>query len=127
MLNARQSVSLYADGGARSEVASADPHKLVQLLFDELLTTLGRLEQAFAPQLVVRRNELASRGLSLLYALTASLDQDRGGRIAEDLAAIYEYSARRVQAGVRSGDRSAVSEATALIAEIAGAWQVIGK
>lgn len=117
--------SVYANLASTTAVTGANPHRLVKMLFDELGSSLAQLALAFDdPQ---RRARAAAKATSILIALSASLDFERGGRIADDLSAVYDYCARRVQETLRSGLREPVDEVRALIADIAEAWTAIGQ
>src|SRR3546814_18406467 len=70
-----------------SRIEGASPHGLVAILFDELLKALDAMTAA------IRRGDLGQRGtrqaraLSILHGLEASLDFEKGGAIADGLAA----------------------------------------
>src|SRR3546814_7698537 len=91
-----------------SRIEGASPHGLVAILFDELLKALDARTAA------IRRGDLGQRGtrqaraLSILHGLEASLDFEKGGDIADGLAAIYREGRRLVIAGGRANDAEQV-------------------
>lgn len=116
----------YAAVDAGSKVEGATPHQLVKILFDELLLAMDAT--ALAMKAGDRRKALdkQTRALTLLHALETSLDFDRGGEIAYNLAIIYREARRRLLAAVADSEVERAESAHFIISEIAGAWAQIG-
>ena len=125
--------SHFGGAGARyrnienqSRVEGASPHKLIAILFEELLRSVD------ATQLAVERSDLArqadrqARALSILQALDASLDMERGGEVAANLAKIYRHARKLIAGGTRDKKPELVARARDMLGDIAGAWQQIG-
>jgi|TARA_R100000501_G_scaffold13151_3_gene24011 flagellar protein FliS len=121
----RRNAAQYANNGIETAVVGASPAQLVKLMFDELRSTLGTLQHCTTPERREMRSRLTSRAVSILYALLSSLDMEQGGKIAEDLSAIYDYCIRKLQSSVTAGDSNALTEVNAIIDEIASAWTEI--
>jgi flagellar protein FliS len=118
-LAAYQSVAVH--GG----VAQEDPHRLVLLLMD------GAAQRVAAARGCIERGERAQkvqmlqRSLAIIDELRASLDTQRGGALAQNLADLYDYMGRQlIRANVE--DRAAcLDEVLGLLAEIRSAWAAI--
>jgi flagellar secretion chaperone FliS len=115
----------YRDLDLSTKVEGATPHRLIGILFEELLKTLDTISAGlaagsapFSPGMPERR----SRAGSILLGLEGSLDHANGGELARGLAAIYR-EARRL---VGEGDAESIAKARVMIAEIAEAWSSIG-
>jgi flagellar secretion chaperone FliS len=124
--------SRYAAPGARyrdidvtARVEGANPHGLVQILFDELQKALDTLRAAEASYDLTRRSAAQARATSILHGLEASLDYQRGGEIAVNLGRIYREG-RRLVATIGPARPAALDEARRMLGEIAGAWAAIG-
>lgn len=109
-----------------SKVEGASPHRLVAILYEELIAALAACRQAVRRGDAVRRNDAAGRAATLLQSLGGSLDHDKGGEIARALAAVYGEARRLVAAGRADNDPDAIGRAQAMVGEIAAAWNAIG-
>ena len=123
----------YRGAGARyrsidmsSRVEGASPHRLVAILFEELLGALETAQAAERQGNRAKRAERQSRALSILHALEASLDFEKGGEIAVSLFSIYREARRLIGISGREGKSEAIEQARVMLADIAGAWQSIG-
>jgi flagellar protein FliS len=119
-------IRAYRAAGAHGRVEGADPHRLVQLMFEALLDRLalarGHMERGRAGP----KGEALSRAIALFEALSASLDLERGGDIAVNLRALYDYSMRRLLDANLRNDTAALDEVAGLVREVKAAWDAIG-
>jgi flagellar protein FliS len=111
----------------QSRVDGASPHKLIEILFEELLRAVDATKLAMERADTARQADRQARALSILQALDASLDSERGGEIAANLSKIYRQGGRLITLGVRERRPELVARAYEMIAEIAGAWQQIAR
>lgn len=109
-----------------SRVEGATPHQLVAILFEELLAALDRMAAAAARKDHSVLGQSQARALSMISGLETSLDMERGGEIARNLAAIYAGAGQRVRAAARTCDAQGLMTVRRLFADIAGAWDSIG-
>ncbi len=119
MLNQYQSVAI------QSKVSSANPHSLVALLLDGLSGKLANATGAIQRGDLSQQGSSISSGIRIIDGLRASLDYDKGGELATNLGAIYDYMERRlVEANVKA-DVKIVAEVVSLINQIKSGWDVI--
>lgn len=123
----------YGGAGARyrtidmsSRLEGASPHRLVAILFEELLRAIEAAQAAARKGDRGKRAERQARALSILHALEASLDFQKGGEIATSLASIYREARRLIALGSSENRPEPVEQARAMLAEIASAWESIG-
>ncbi|MER2541391.1 MAG: flagellar export chaperone FliS [Azonexus sp.] len=121
-------IASYRQIDIESDIRGADPHRLIVLLFDgaesALQQALTRLEA----------NDIAGKSESLLKAidiiltgLSASLNIEEGGDLAQNLKALYDYMVSRlIHANLRK-DPAAIREVQGLLGEISGAWREMGQ
>ena len=105
-----------------TEVLTATPGQLVVLLYDHLLASLHRARAAMD----ARNDELLSEQLdksrNVLTELLVTLDRERGGEVASNLATLYSFLlGELVQVGVRS-DAARLDRVTRMIAELREAF-----
>ncbi|MCC6532565.1 MAG: flagellar export chaperone FliS [Burkholderiales bacterium] len=125
---ARKAIDVYATVGVETGVASADPHKLILMLYD------GTLAAICAARLAISRGEIAAKAAAITKAiaivdggLKASLDVKAGGALAERLAALYDYMLNRLLLANLRNDSSLLDEVARLLEELRGAWAEIGQ
>lgn len=116
----------YQDVEVGSRIEGATPHQLVAVMFEELLKSLDAMAVAVKREDLLRRGRCQSRALAILKGLETSLDFEKGGDIAEGLAAIYREATRLILAGGKANDGAAVAAAREMVGEIASAWDAIG-
>lgn len=115
----------YAAVHSGSRTEGATPHGLVKILFDELLLAMDAAALAERNGDCMKVSDKQARAMSILFALEASLDFDKGGDVAVGLAQIYRESRRLLLAGAKERSAAPVEQARAMIAEIADAWNQI--
>ncbi|WCT72913.1 flagellar protein FliS [Sphingomonas naphthae] len=109
-----------------SRIEGATPHGLVTILYDELLAALDTLVALGAHGDAARRNERHARAVAILHGLDGSLDFEKGGDIARSFSQIYAEGRRLLAKAQREGDMAPITQAKAMIADIAEAWKRIG-
>jgi flagellar protein FliS len=77
-----------------SKIEGASPHRLITILYDELITALAAAKMAIVRQDPARLNENQARASSIVQTLDASLDFDKGGEVARALSAVYREIGR---------------------------------
>ncbi len=121
-----QALDEYKQVGKSSGAAYADPHQLIQLLYDG---ALDRLAQALCAIEVGDRavvNRLVSETVGIVEGLDECLDKEAGGDLADNLHELYVYVIRRLLMGNLNNDLTgAVEESKELLRELREAWALI--
>ena len=119
-------INAYANVGIDANVASADPHKLILLLYQGALLALSS-----AKNHMLRKN-IPAKGKSISHAiliidegLKASLNKDVGGELALNLASLYDYMNQRLLVANLKNDVAALDEVSGLLSDLKGAWEEI--
>lgn len=119
-------INAYTKIEMDSGVASADPHKLILLLYQGALLAIGSAKNQML------RRETAAKGKSISHAimiidegLKASLDKNVGGELAQNLSALYDYMCQRLLIANLKNDVAALDEVSNLLSELKGAWEQI--
>ena len=121
----------YAKAGIETGVETADPHKLILMLFEGALLAVAsaslhmkRNENAAD---VARKGEAISKAINIITnGLKASLDQSAGGELSVRLAALYDYMATRLLYANQHNQPAVLDEVSHLLAELKDAWAQIG-
>lgn len=122
----RNPAQSYATVGIDVAVGTADPHKLVLMLFDGTLSAVAIARTHMEQGHVAEKGSNISKAISLVTeGLKASLDVEAGGELAERLAALYDYIAQRLLFANSHNSLAALDEVTELLASLRDAWSQI--
>ena len=124
-MNARTSAQHYRQTAVSSAVLDASPHRLVGLMLAGIRERLKLASACIEIGDLPRKGQAISEASLIIGQLDGSLDHAAGGEIADGLAALYDYSQRRLTEANVNNDATVVQEVDGLIADIEGAWQNI--
>jgi len=120
---------LYSSKDAYLEnmVRTASPAKLIELLYQRAVELLKEAEKFIIDKDYVKANESLKKAQDIVTELNLSLDMEKGGQIAQNLRALYNYMFRRlIDANVKK-DVEAVKEVREMLEELLDAWREVMK
>jgi flagellar protein FliS len=113
-------------------VAEASPARLVQIMFEQILAHLataqgcmGRIQNNLPLQDVVTKGRSLGKAIRLIDQLNATLDMERGQKIAANLRALYVYMLARLTAANVTNDPRIVAEVASLVQKIKTGWDQV--
>ena len=109
------SAALYQD----QTVAGSDPGQLVTMLYERVLVALDRCRVTARPDVI---NAELQRAQDIVTELTVTLDRERGGDIAANLATLYEFCLDRLVRANLTKDLRLVEPVQQVITELRDAW-----
>ena len=119
-------INAYAKVGLDTSVTSADPHKLISLLYQGALLAISSAKGQML------RKDIAAKGKSISHAiliigegLKSSLDKNAGGELAQNLSDLYDYMNQRLLVANLKNDITALDEVSTLLSELKSAWEEI--
>lgn len=123
--NSQEALKQYRRLGLETEVNSATPHRLIQLLFigalDRIATAQGALERGDVPL----KGEQIGKAIAIISGLRSSLDMEAPGDLPVNLDQLYEYMEVRLVQGSARNDSAALSEVTELLKTLKSGWDGI--
>ena len=125
MMQAMRARQQYAAIDTATRTEQASPHRLIEMLYDELLSALRQAEIAVERGDLGMKSSRISRALSILHGLESSLDFNRGGPVAESLSSAYAYLRQETIAAGRDNDTRRLAAATEAASGLADAWRQI--
>ena len=112
----------YAQAYQRTEVETADPKRLVVMLYDGAVRFLYRAQEAMARRDYEGQNEALTRAQAIFSELDCSLNPE-AGEIAANLRATYTYLYNAlVEANLRD-DAALLAEVTGRVERLRDAWR----
>ena len=125
-LATRRAASVYAEVGVETGVSTADPHKLILMLFEGALLQIGTAGIAMDNKDIPTKGTATSKAIEIIInGLKVSLDMNAGGELAQRLAALYDYMSERLLYANLHNSQPALDEVAGLLATLREAWAEI--
>ncbi len=123
----RNPEATYRQIDIAGRTGEADPHQLVALLYDELGRALRATAAAIDSGNRAVKSDKTTRAISILFALEAGLDFERGGDLSKTLAGLYRGARAKVIDASLGDDPQPFIDVATNMAQIAQAWAEIGR
>ena len=118
-LNARFGHAAYQQG----QVSSADPVRIVVLLYEGAIRFIGQAQAAWADPSA--RGTGLGRAHRIIAELLASLDYEQGGEIATNLDGLYHFALDEITRANVSGDPKRLDGVVKVLRELLSGWTSI--
>lgn len=119
-------INAYAKTGLESSVASADPHKLISMLFEGALQAIYNAKNGIMRNDTIGKSASISKAIAIIgEGLHASLDKSVGGELAQNLSSLYDYMVFRLVAANLKNDIEILDEVARHLADLKDAWDSI--
>jgi len=117
--------SAYTSMSATTGVENADPHRLIQMLIDGAIEKINRAKFFLNNKKTAEKGQHISWAISIIGGLRGSLDMDKGGEIARNLDALYDYCCAELLTANLENDESKLDSVLNVMKEIKEAWDGI--
>ena len=125
-VSSKKHIDAYNKVGLETGVDMSSPHRLVLMLLDGAIFTLGSAGQAMNESRSAEKGKLISSANDIISGgLQASIDKKAGGEIAERLDSMYNYMCTRLLHANLRNDLAAIQEVSVLLGEIKAGWEEI--
>ena len=121
-----RSANAYRNVGVETSVTGADPHQLVNLLYDALLQSLGAARLAMQSNDVPAKAKAMGKAVRVIVeGLKAGLNEAQGGELAANLRGLYDYCTLILTEANLKNDVKKVDEVISLMQPLVQAWGAI--
>ena len=121
-------ISAYQRVGVETGIESADPHKLILMLFEGAQEALAKARMHMHHNEIAEKGQMLSKAIMIIdHGLKASLDMSAGGDLAIKLQALYDYMTHRLLVANIQNNLEIVNEVNKLLSELHDAWKSIGE
>jgi flagellar protein FliS len=128
MQSALKALNAYARVETDTAVQSADPHKLILMLYEGAAIAIADARRHMQARDYSAKGASITKAMMIIQGgLKASLDVKAGGQLGERLDALYQYMIDRLLAASTHNDAGMLDEVSRLIGELKTAWAAIGK
>jgi flagellar secretion chaperone FliS len=124
-VNFKDPMAGYKMVGQVGRVDYANQVELVQMLFSALLESMSEAEGHMQRGSVELKCKSIARADKIVQGLRITLDHERGGELARNLDALYEYVSRRLLHANLRNDVESLREARGLMGDISSAWEML--
>ncbi|MDP2963032.1 MAG: flagellar export chaperone FliS [Sulfurimicrobium sp.] len=125
-MNTAAAINAYSNVSLESRVIGADPHQLISLLFEGALLEISNAKNSMLRKEIAAKGKSISKAISIIgEGLNASLDKKVGGKLAQDLSALYDYMVMRLVEANLNDNVDNLDEVARLLVELKGAWDAI--
>lgn len=124
-MNASVAMQQYRQNHVQGGVATATPHRLVQMLMEGVQEKLLAAKGYMAAKNIAKKGEHISWAISIIDSLRACLNMEQGGDVAQNLGRLYDYMEARLLEANLKNDPAIIDEVGQLMAEIKSGWDAI--
>lgn len=121
----QQKTRQYQSIGVQTSIMDADPHRLIQLLFDGAMQNMSAARGFIERKDVENRNARINKAIEIVGGLRSFLDKEKGGEVAANLERLYEYIEFRLFQANVSNSIEFVDECMGLLRQVKSAWDEI--
>lgn len=107
----------------KAQVESAEPAKLIVMLYDGAIRKLTLALNAHSEQDIPTFRTETTKVQRILTELMAALDHTRGGDLALNLSRLYDYMIRQLFSGMLKSEPAQLIEVRTLLDELRSGWQ----
>jgi flagellar protein FliS len=109
----------------KTRVETADQIKLIIMCYEEAIQAVKQAKTSYEQGDFESKAKHLGKAQDIIHELLSSLNREKGGIIAFNLASLYNYTLNRLVQGDLGRDMSAFDEVTQLFAELLTGWQKI--
>lgn len=124
-MNAQVALKSYNQVHVDAGVEGADPHRLIEMLFEGFFTRLSQAKGAMKQNNMELKSQKLSSAINIVSGLRDSLDVKAGGEVAENLDGLYDYVQRTLWQASSKNDLDKINECGRLMNQISTAWSQI--
>ncbi|ADZ92568.1 flagellar export chaperone FliS [Marinomonas mediterranea] len=120
-------IQAYKKDSLKADLASADPHRIIQLLMQGALERLALAKGFMERKDLENKSTTLTRVVEIINALRDSLDRDANPELVDNLDGLYEFMILQIHEASVSLDISKIDLVMKLMLEIKGAWDQISQ
>jgi flagellar biosynthetic protein FliS len=120
----RLSIKQYRQASV-SNIGDADPHTLISIVLQHILGNIAATKGSIERKDVEGKAKSLNKALALIGELQGSLDLEQGGEVAQNLAALYDYSIRTLTEANLQNSQEKLDEVAKIFINIKEGWDGI--
>ena len=118
-------IQAYKKDSLRSDLASANPHRVIQLLMQGVLERLAISKGFIERKDMENKAATLTRTVEIINALRDALEYDANPDLVDNLDALYLYMIEKIHQASAEMTIEPLEEVMGLMLQIKGAWDQI--
>lgn len=115
----------YQRINTQTSITDADPHKLIQLLYNGALERINMAKARMQARDFEGKGKLISKTIEIIGGLRSFLDFEQGGELAVRLESLYDYMERTLLDASFKNDVAKLDEVADLLRSVKEGWDGI--
>lgn len=124
-MNAYAAMKQYQTVNVNAQVTEADPHRLIQMLFEGGLQRIAQAKGAMQYGNTALKGDLIGKSIGIVCGLREALDLQKGGELAANLDNLYAFMIQRLSHANLMNDVAVLDEVANLLREVKEGWDSI--
>ncbi|WP_432463006.1 flagellar export chaperone FliS [Agarivorans sp. QJM3NY_33] len=121
----KRGINQYRQVGIKDQLATAEPHKVTQILMQTALENLSVAKGCLERKDIANKAKPIAKATSIISALRETLDHQKGGEIATNLDSLYTYMLELISDASANNDAVKIEEAISIFLPIKSGWDQI--
>lgn len=121
----RGSLQAYKRVSVDSQLTSASPHRVIQMLMAGAIERLIQGKVSMEQGNIAVKGERLGKALDIIICLRSSLSMEDGGDIATNLDALYEFMIQQTYKANQENKSELIDDVIDMLREIKSAWEQI--
>lgn len=115
----------YQRINTQTSITDADPHRLIQLLYNGAIERINMAKARMQAKDYGGKAQLLNKAIEIIGGLRSFLDFEKGGELAQNLEALYEYMERALLEASAKNDEAKLDEVLTLLRSVKEGWDGI--
>ena len=115
----------YQRVNTQTSITDADPHKLIQLLYNGAIERINMAKARMQAKDYGGKAQLLNKAIEIIGGLRSFLDFEKGGELAAQLEALYDYMERTLLEASAKNDIARLDEVLNLLRSVKDGWDGI--
>jgi flagellar protein FliS len=109
----------------QANVITANPRRLIILCYETVINNIKMARESYILKDYETKAKCIQKAQDIIYELMNALDFEKGGEVARNLYALYNFLTRHILEADLKKDVNALAEVIAMTAELKSAWEEI--
>ena len=120
-----RNLKAYKKTNLEAELSVADPHRVIQMMYEGLIERLSQAKGAFMRHDYEYKADRISKAVGIINGLQSALDNRSNPELGQRMFALYDYMKELLTKASVSLDTAPIDEVINLILPIKQAWDQI--
>ena len=115
-------MNMYSNDYLQNQIATASREQLLIMFYDGAIRFLGQAKQAIENKDITGRTYGINKASAIISELSATLDHKIGGKVAEDLDALYAYMLNELNLANMRNDGNRLEAVIVMLSDLRKTW-----